>query len=381
MVLRNLFRRKAAQEQQGEETQQTQPGPAPVEAQTDDVPDSVETQGERDIEAVAEAGQFSGVETVDEPTPEPTEKKGLFARLKQGLSKTRNGFVGKMDRLLTKSDIDEDVFEELEAIMVQADMGVQTTLALIDRLRDAVKERRLKHAEELRPVLAEFVTEILSRNSGQLAMSEDGPAVYLVVGVNGAGKTTTIGKLAYRYKQQGKKVILGAGDTFRAAAIEQLGVWADRAGVEMIKHQEGADPAAVAFDSIQAGRARNADLVIIDTAGRLQNKTNLMKELSKVHRVVEKELGRPVDEVLIAVDATTGQNALSQAKLFSEATPVSGVVLTKLDSTAKGGIIVAIAHELGIPIKLIGIGERYDDLRNFDATDFVDALFESGEDE
>lgn len=382
MVLRNLFRRKSEKTQ---EEKMKQVPKAQVKEKEESIGEPVESEEAKEALEDEGAVDRSPSELEDTPAQAPgdppaqkTSKVGLFARLKRGLAKTRTGFVGKMDQLFARSEIDEDVFEELEALMVQADMGVHTTLKLIDRLRDAVKERRLRHAEELRPVLAEFIEEILSDHSGRLALREDGPTVYLVVGVNGAGKTTTIGKLAHRFKQDGKKVLLGAADTFRAAAIEQLEVWAQRAGVDTIKHQEGSDPAAVAFDSIQAGKARNADVIIIDTAGRLQNKTNLMKELSKVHRVVERELGRPADEVLLVVDATTGQNALSQARLFGEAVPITAVALTKLDGTAKGGIVVAIADELGLPIKLIGIGEGYDDLRDFDPHDFVAALFDTG---
>ncbi|NLV91234.1 MAG: signal recognition particle-docking protein FtsY [Firmicutes bacterium] len=366
MVLRNLFRRKGAAEREEKLTKEQS-----VENQRE-IAEKEEIQQEEVTPGKSGADE---AKTSDDESSPNGGGRGLFARLKQGLAKTRSGFVSRVDQVLTRSEIDEDILEELEGLLVQADIGVSTTLYLMDELRTAIKERGLKRADELRPVLAELIGEILTANSGQLALREDSPTVYVVVGVNGAGKTTTIGKLAYRYTQQGKKVLLGAGDTFRAAAIDQLEVWANRAGADMIRHQEGSDPAAVAFDTIQAGRARGADVIIIDTAGRLQNKTNLMKELSKVYRVVERELGRPADEVILTVDATTGQNALSQARVFSEATPVSAVALTKLDSTAKGGIVVAIAHELGLPIKLIGIGEGYNDLRDFVAEDFVDALF------
>lgn len=382
MVLRNFLRRRS-------KTQSTSPEQTPAvetyEKDAVDVPDftageeatlrDVSVQQDRDVETLEVSEAYS-------PEPEPEAEsgtrsaKGLFARLKQGLAKTRDNLVGKMDQLFSMREIDEEVYEELEAILIQADVGVETTLKLMDELRVEVKERRLKQASELKPVLAELIEKILVPHSGSIAAVSSKPTVVLVVGVNGAGKTTTIGKLAYRYKNEGNRVLLGAGDTFRAAAIEQLEVWADRVGVEIIKQQAGSDPAAVAFDAIQAGKARNADVVIIDTAGRLQNKANLMNELSKIYRVVERELGRPADEVLLVVDATTGQNALSQAKHFSDAVPVSGIALTKLDSTAKGGIVVAIASELGIPIKLIGIGEQYDDLRDFDPHAFVAALFD-----
>jgi len=377
MVFKNLFRRKGKTQDTSPEqdltlempVQNEAVEPTSVDGGVEDLPSAFIDQLKSDIES-------EDFTSVSHPEPDAGQAKGFFARLKQGLAKTRSGLIGKMDQLFAMREIDEDVYEELEAILVQADVGVETTLKLMDELRTEVKERRLKQASELKPVLAELMERILVQHSGKIAPASGQPTVILVVGVNGAGKTTTIGKLAHRYKSEGRRVLLGAGDTFRAAAIEQLEIWAERVGVEMIKHQEGSDPAAVAFDSVQAGKARNADVVIIDTAGRLQNKTNLMKELSKIYRVVEKELGRPADEVLLVVDATTGQNALSQAKHFSEAVPVTGVALTKLDSTAKGGIVVAIASELGIPIKLIGIGEKYDDLRDFDPQDFVSALFD-----
>lgn len=377
MVFKNLFRRKGKTQDTSPEqdltlempVQNEAVEPTSVDGGVEDLPSAFIDQLKSDIES-------EDFTSVSRPEPDAGQAKGFFARLKQGLAKTRSGLIGKMDQLFAMREIDEDVYEELEAILVQADVGVETTLKLMDELRTEVKERRLKQASELKPVLAELMERILVQHSGKIAPASGQPTVILVVGVNGAGKTTTIGKLAHRYKSEGRRVLLGAGDTFRAAAIEQLEIWAERVGVEMIKHQEGSDPAAVAFDSVQAGKARNADVVIIDTAGRLQNKTNLMKELSKIYRVVEKELGRPADEVLLVVDATTGQNALSQAKHFSEAVPVTGVALTKLDSTAKGGIVVAIASELGIPIKLIGIGEKYDDLRDFDPQDFVSALFD-----
>lgn len=310
-------------------------------------------------------------------TADGESRKGVLARLKEGLARTRSGFVARVDKLLSRyKTIDEDLLEELEELLIQADVGVETTVRLIDNLRQTAKEKGISDAAAVRPLLQEQVREILSQHSAPLCLSDDKPAVILMVGVNGSGKTTTIGKLAHRFRAEGKKVLLGAGDTFRAAAIEQLEIWAERVGADIIKHQPGADPAAVAFDTIQAGRSRQYDVLIIDTAGRLQTKTNLMRELAKVGRVIERELGRKPDEVLLVVDATTGQNALSQARLFQEAVDVSGVVLTKLDGTAKGGIIVAIASELGLPVKLIGIGEGYLDLRDFNAEDFVTALFE-----
>lgn len=303
--------------------------------------------------------------------------QGFFARLKDGLSKTRTSFVSKVDNLLSShKTVDEELFERLEELLIQSDVGVNTTIRLMDDVREEVKTRKITDPAEVRPILQQKIHEILTTHSDELELATRGPSVILVVGVNGAGKTTTIGKLAHRFKSQGLKVVLGAGDTFRAAAIEQLEIWADRVGVDLVKHQPGSDPAAVAYDAIQAGRARNADVVIIDTAGRLQTKTNLMRELEKIGRVVERELGEKPTEILLVVDATTGQNALSQAKLFSEAVDLTGLVLTKLDGTAKGGIIVAIAAELELPVKLIGIGEGYDDLRDFDPDEFVSALFD-----
>lgn len=317
----------------------------------------------------------------DPEAAQPQEEKqgrGFFARLKDGLARTRSSFVAKIDTLLSShKQINEELFEELEEVLIQADVGVETTLRLVDEVRATVKAKGITDPAEVRPVLQETILEILSSHTDTLSLPDTSPAVIMVVGVNGAGKTTTIGKLAYRFKSQGLKVILGAADTFRAAAIEQLEIWAERVGVDIIKHQPGADPAAVAFDTIQAGRARQCDVAIIDTAGRLQTKTNLMQELAKIGRVIEREMGGKSAEVLLVVDATTGQNALSQAKLFSEAVSVSGLVLTKLDGTAKGGIIIAIASELGLPVTMIGIGEAYDDLRDFEPNEFVAALFDA----
>ena len=263
------------------------------------------------------------------------------------------------------------MFEDLEDLLIQADVGVPTTLKIVDGVRERFEANLSRSPQDLARFVAEEMTEILTQSEAPLAKPDGTPKLYMVVGVNGAGKTTTIGKLAARFRSEGRKVILGAGDTFRAAAIDQLAVWAERAGADLIRQQEGSDPAAVAYDAVHAARSRGADVLILDTAGRLQNKVNLMKELSKVHRVLEREWGAPPDEVLLVIDATTGQNGLSQAKQFQEAAPLTGVALTKLDGTAKGGIVLAIASELGIPVKLIGVGEAIDDLRDFDATEFV----------
>ncbi len=303
------------------------------------------------------------------------KKPELFSRLKQGLTKTRDGLVGKIEQLLKGRTISDELFEELEEVLILADVGVHTTMDLSEKLRTRVQEEKITDSSEIYRLLKEEISAMLSKDYQPLKLSQSKPSGIMVIGVNGAGKTTTIGKLAYRFQQEGHKVVLGAGDTFRAAAIDQLRVWAQRVDVDLISHQEGSDPGAVAFDTVAAAKARNVDVFILDTAGRLQTKTNLMAELAKVHRVVTKELGRPLDEVLLVVDATTGQNALSQAKLFSEAAPVTGIALTKLDGTAKGGIVLALANELRIPVKLVGVGEQLTDLQDFDPKDFTDALF------
>ncbi|HPF19704.1 MAG TPA: signal recognition particle-docking protein FtsY [Syntrophomonas sp.] len=302
----------------------------------------------------------------------------MFERFKLGLSKTRQNIGGKIDSLIKRTrKLDEDFFEELEEILIQADVGMDTSLALVEKVRSAVKKQKINDPLQVTELLQAAIAEVMGTEQVPLHIGTDKPAIILVVGVNGAGKTTTIAKLAYKYKQEKKKVVLAAGDTFRAAAIDQLQIWADRTGVELIKHQEGADPGAVVFDAISAARARKADLLIIDTAGRLQNKTNLMKEISKIRKVIEKEMPTAPHEVLLVLDATTGQNAISQARIFSEATGVSGIVLTKLDGTAKGGIVIAVARELGIPVKLVGIGEGMEDLREFSPEIFARALFDS----
>lgn len=301
---------------------------------------------------------------------------GFFSRLKESLTKTRQGFVEKIDNLVhRRKAIDEDLYEELEEVLVQADVGVNTAMDLVERVRCTVRERRVDDAGELKPILKEHIREMLCEERSPLNLNNEAPTVVMVVGVNGVGKTTTIGKMAHLYKSEGMKVLLGAADTFRAAAIDQLEIWANRVGVELIKHREGADPAAVAFDSLQAAKARRADLLIIDTAGRLHTKSNLMEELKKIGRVLDREMPGAPHEVLLVLDATTGQNAVNQAKLFGEAAGVTGIALTKLDGSAKGGVVIAVKQALDIPVKLIGIGEGIDDLRPFNAGEFVDALF------
>ena len=300
---------------------------------------------------------------------------GLFKKFNFGLKKTREQMSGAIDSVLEASAaIDDDLFEELEEIHIMGDVGVTTAQHIIDELRDRVKKRDLKKPDKLRRVIREVVADMLSGKEG---MELDTiPSVILVIGVNGVGKTTTIGKMAAYYKAQGKKVILAAADTFRAAAIEQLEIWADRAGVEIVKHREGADPAAVIFDTIAAGKARDADLIICDTAGRLHNKKNLMEELAKIYRVIDRELPYSDREVLLVLDATTGQNAVNQAREFMNAAEITGIVLTKLDGTARGGVVLSIMDDLKIPVKFVGVGEQVDDLQPFDAEAFAQGLFE-----
>ncbi|MDA8223728.1 signal recognition particle-docking protein FtsY [Desulfosporosinus sp.] len=300
---------------------------------------------------------------------------GFFSKLKEGLSKTRQNFVEKVEEVFTgRKKIDEELYEELEEVLIRSDVGVNTSFELVERLRKEVKQRKLSDPNELTAVLQELIAELLGEESS-LTFAKQGPTIILVVGVNGVGKTTTIGKLANWLKRDGKRVIMAAGDTFRAAAIDQLEVWGERSGVEVIKQREGADPAAVAYDAVQAAKSRNVDVVIVDTAGRLHNKVNLMEELRKVKRVMDREISGAPHEVLLVLDATTGQNALQQAKLFQEVAGVTGIVLTKLDGTAKGGVVLGIQGETHIPVKWIGIGEGMEDLRPFVPEDFASALF------
>jgi fused signal recognition particle receptor len=299
-------------------------------------------------------------------------------KFKHGLEKTRTSFSGKINELVARyRKIDEDFFEDLEEILIGADVGVSTVMELVDELKEEVRLRNLKDTEEIQPVISEKLASLLEKDDKDTTLQlQEGLSVILVVGVNGVGKTTSIGKLAHYLKGQGKSVVLAAGDTFRAGAIDQLDVWGERVGVPVIKQQEGSDPAAVMYDAIAWARSRKADVLICDTAGRLQNKVNLMNELAKVKRVIEREVPGAPHEVLLVVDATTGQNALSQAKAFAASTDVSGLVLTKLDGTAKGGIVIAIRQELDLPVKFIGLGEQKDDLQPFDAEQFVYGLFQ-----
>lgn len=312
-------------------------------------------------------------EKITKQTDSVTEK------FKDGLSKTRNNFSDRVNELVSRyRKVDEEFFEELEEILIQADVGFDTVMTLIEELKREVQRKNIQDPNEVQSVISEKLVAIYDRgnnSSSSLNIQENGLTVILFVGVNGVGKTTTIGKLGYQFKSEGKKVLMAAGDTFRAGAIEQLEVWGERVGVEVIKQAAGSDPAAVMYDAIQAAKSRNADILLCDTAGRLQNKVNLMKELEKVKRVIEREIPGAPHEVLLVLDATTGQNAMIQAKTFKDATDVTGIVLTKLDGTAKGGIVLAIRNELDIPVKFVGLGEKMDDLQTFNAEQYVYGLF------
>lgn len=308
------------------------------------------------------------------------EKKGFFKRLVEGLTKTRNNIVSGIDSIFSGfSSIDDDFYDEIEEILIMGDLGINATTSIIEDLNRKVKEQHIKNPSECKELLIESIKDEM--NVGETAYEfENRTSVVLVIGVNGVGKTTSIGKLAGKLKDQGKKVVLAAADTFRAAAGEQLVSWANRAGVEIISGQEGSDPGAVVYDAIQAAKARRADVLLVDTAGRLHNKKNLMAELGKLNRIIEKEYPEAYRETLVVLDGTTGQNALAQAKEFKEVADITGIILTKLDGTAKGGIAVAIHSELGIPVKYIGVGESIDDLQKFDANQFVNALFDVNQD-
>lgn len=337
-----------------------------AEAETEEV-----TEGAEEAEA---PGDISEQEDGEEPE-QSAKKPGFFEKLKNGLKKTKEGFMSKVELLMNSfTKIDEDFFEELEETLILSDIGAETSMEICDQLRAAVKRTGATDPADVKQLLREIIAEMLT--GGNELKLETKPSVIMVIGVNGAGKTTTIGKLAANLKAQGKKVLVAAADTFRAAAIDQLNVWTDRAGVDIIKHTEGSDPAAVVFDALTAAKARNVDVVLCDTAGRLHNKKNLMEELKKIARVIDRELPGASVETLLVLDATTGQNAVNQAKLFSESAEITGIVLTKLDGTAKGGIIIPIKNELGIPVKLVGVGEKIDDLQPFVPADYVQALFE-----
>lgn len=335
---------------------------------------------ERKITPVLEADK---VETSDEAhtqeviiVDEVSEKKGFIKRLFSGLSKTRDSILKGVDDVLSNfKHIDEELYEELEEALIMADFGVDTTLYIMKKLKDKVKEDKITDPSALKSALQDIITSLLTQQPTEDILNPSGPTVVLVIGVNGVGKTTSIGKMSHLFKSQHKKVLVAAADTFRAAAIEQLNIWTNRAGVEIIKHDEGSDAAAVVFDAISAAKSRKSDVLICDTAGRLQNKTNLMKELEKISRIVAREYPEAKKEILIVIDATTGQNAIQQVKLFKEVADISGIILTKLDGTAKGGAIVGIYESLKVPVKYIGVGEKIDDLQPFDAEAFAKALF------
>lgn len=300
------------------------------------------------------------------------KKSGFFSRLKDGLNKARQGFTERVDELIKYyREIDDDFFDDLEEILISSDVGINTTIEIIDDIRKIVEEEKIGDANRIKDILKDKIISILSQND---ELEIDSPIVFLVVGVNGVGKTTTIGKLANLYKKKGHEVLIAAGDTFRAAAVEQLNVWGERSDVRVISHKEGSDPAAVIYDGVQAAKSRSYDILLCDTAGRLHSKTNLMNELMKINRVIDREIPEAKKEVLLVLDATAGQNALAQAKMFKETVGITGIALTKLDGTAKGGIIVAIKSELDVPIRYIGVGEGIEDLQAFNPNDFVEAL-------
>ncbi len=347
-----------------------------AEKETEQPQKTIETPEIEQPQEVVEATEtIESVEQADAAIKEEKPKKGLFARLKEGLQKTRQNILGGVDAVLGSfTKIDEDLFEELEEALIMADMGVQTTMDIVENLRQRVKRERTTDPAQIKGMLIDEITAIL-QDGVEEAEHLPSPTVMLVIGVNGVGKTTTIGKLAHNFKQEGKTVLLAAADTFRAAAIDQLEVWGERAGIEVIKHEENADPAAVVYDAVHAARNRKTDLLICDTAGRLHNKKNLMEELRKISKVIEREYPTAHKETYLVLDATTGQNALQQAKVFMEVADITGIILTKLDGTAKGGIVVAIKSELKIPVRYIGVGESMEDLQKFDAADFAKALF------
>lgn len=352
-----------------------------------EITEEAEPEAEEEVEAEETATETEEEETEAEETESEEEaqedkpvkeKKGIFAKIREGLRKTKESMMGRLQSVLGSfTRIDEDLFDELEETMIMGDMGVETSETICNALRKRIKERGVTDPNEIMGMIQEIISEMLGEDKG-LDLSTK-PSVIMVIGVNGAGKTTTIGKLCHQLKAEGKKVIVAAADTFRAAAIDQLEVWTERSGVELVKHAEGSDPGAVVYDAIEAAKARGCDVLICDTAGRLHNKKNLMQELAKINRIISTRAEGCSVETLLVLDATTGQNAVNQARLFKETADISGIVLTKLDGTAKGGIIVSIKNELDIPVKLIGVGEKIDDLQPFHAEDFVNALFEREE--
>ena len=339
-----------------------------------EVEEAVQEIPEENVEPV-EVEETEEVAVEEQPTEEE-KPKGFFAKIKAGLSKTRNNIISSVENVLSAfTKIDEDLYEELEEALIMADIGVETSLYIIEKLREKVKDEKIHDPAEVKGAIIRVITEILEKDDEPFELPH--PSVVLVIGVNGVGKTTTIGKLTHNYMENGKTVLLAAADTFRAAASEQLSIWAERTGADIVKHAEGADPAAVAFDAVSAAKARGSDVVLIDTAGRLQTKVNLMEELAKISRVVKKVIPDAPHQTILVLDATTGQNAVSQAQNFGEIVPLTGVVLTKLDGTAKGGVVLSIHEELHVPIRWIGLGEREDDLQRFNALEFAKALFET----
>ncbi|HIT88048.1 MAG TPA: signal recognition particle-docking protein FtsY [Candidatus Coprocola pullicola] len=337
----------------------------------------IDLENEKEITLQTEQSQQKIDLEIEEKqqTEEISKKKGFFAKLIAGLDKTRKNILGSVDTVLGAfTKIDEDLFEELEEVLIMADLGVETTMNIIENLRKRVKKEHITDPQAIRSMLIEEITAILQQGV-QNQEKLPSPTVMLIIGVNGVGKTTTIGKLSYRFKEQGKSILLGAADTFRAAAIEQLEIWGQRAGIDVIKHQQNSDPAAVVFDAVNAAKNRKIDLLICDTAGRLHNKKNLMEELKKIAKVIDREYPQAHKEVYLVLDATTGQNAMQQAKLFKEVADITGIILTKLDGTAKGGIVIAIQSELKVPVRYIGVGEGIDDLQEFNAKEFAEALF------
>lgn len=337
----------------------------------------IETQEKQDGIEESEDTVENQIDDEVEEEEEKPKKVSLFDRLKQGLTKAKQGITDRIDEVLKAyTKVDEELLEDLEEVLITADVGVNTTMDIIEKLEDVIRTKKITDPQDVREELKLIIEDILSKDDTKLDVSHS-PTIILMVGVNGVGKTTTIGKLAHRYKSEGKKVLLAAGDTFRAAAIDQLEVWANRCNVDIIKHQEGADPGAVIFDAIKASKARGVDVLICDTAGRLHNKSNLMNELGKVFKIVDREFPEANKEVLLVVDATTGQNAVVQAKTFKDVADITGIVLTKLDGTAKGGVVLAVKSEVDVPVKLIGVGEKVEDLQDFDAKAFSEALFGS----
>mgnify|MGYP001147016504 CR=1 FL=1 len=365
--------------EQDAEAEETEPAEASEDAEPAEEP--AEASEPEEAEQPEEPEDISGEsEEVPEEEPENPKKKGFFAKIRDGLRKTKDAMIARMQQVVnTFTKIDDDLFDQLEETMIMSDLGPETSVEICETLRKRVKERGVTDPSLIMGMIQEIITEMLGED--QTLEYPTKPTVVVVIGVNGAGKTTTIGKLCHQLKSEGKKVLVAAADTFRAAAIDQLEVWTQRAGVDIVKHAEGSDPASVVYDAIDAAKARGCDVLICDTAGRLHNKKNLMQELAKINRIIETRAEGCHQEVLLVLDATTGQNAVNQARLFQEVANITGIVLTKLDGTAKGGIIVSIRNELGIPVKLIGVGEKIEDLQPFHAEDFVRALFVPTEEE